>query len=249
MKITKYKKESKGKYKVFLEDGQELILYEEVILQYDLLIHKEIDSETMILVDRSNQEWDVYYVALHSIENRLKSVYELREWLLRKEYPVDLINQAIDKLIQQGYLNDRGYVKSYINNQIITTSKGPYRLMRELEEKKIDFQIISEEIVSFTDEEQESRIHKIIDKAIRTNHSRGGTVLKQKIYSDLKILGYDISIMNRVIEEYDFGNNTELSKKEYEKLMRKYSRKYQGDELERIVRDKLYKKGLQYEEG
>lgn len=248
MRILKYKKGTGGKYKVFLDNGQELSLYEEVILQYDLLIHKEIDESTMILIDQCNQEWDVYYIALHSIKNRYKSIYELKLWLLRKEYPENLIDQAISQLIKQGYLNDRNYAKSYINSQMITTNKGPFRLERELEEKKIDANIILEELKMFTEEEQKERIQKLIDKGIRMNHTRGGAVLKQKIYNDLKILGYDLSIVNSVILKYDFENNKELAKKEYEKLKRKYSRKYSGDELMKIIKEKMYMKGLQYEE-
>ena len=146
MKIIKYKKGSKGKYKVFLDDDRELILYEDVILKYNLLLSKELDEKTMIELDKYNQECDVYYTALNSINNRFKSVYELRQNLIKKEYPKDLVDKAIDKLLQQGYLNDRIFAKSYINNQIITTNKGPYKIMKELADKKIDSDIINEEI-------------------------------------------------------------------------------------------------------
>ena len=248
MQITKYKKSSKGTYKVYLEDGQELSFYEDVILKYDLLLHKNLDEKTLILADQYNQECDVYYQALHSIENRYKSVYELKVWLQRKEYPEDLIDKAIHKLMEQGYLNDQNYAKSYIHYQMMTTNKGPYRISRELEEKKVDFSIIQEEILVFTEEEQEARIQKIIEKEIRGNHTKGGIVLKQKIGNDLKTLGYDISLIQSCINSFSFSTDKSLAKKEYEKLICKYSRKYQGEELKRVVREKLYRKGLQYEE-
>lgn len=247
MKILKYKKGNKGKYKVYLDNGLELQLYEDVILKYELLLKKEIDESTMIEVDSYNQECDVYYVALHSIENRFKSVYELKEWLLNKEYPTHLVDKAIDKLLEQGYLNDRLFTKSYINNQMVTTSNGPYKIVRELYNKKVDSSIIQEEILCFTEEEQKKRIHKIIDKGIRSNHTRGGVVLKQKIYNDLKNLGYEISYINSVIHNYSFTNTSDIAKKEYEKYYRKYSRKYTGEELQRKINEKLYMKGLSYE--
>lgn len=247
VKIIKYKKGSKGKYKVFLDDDRELILYEDVILKYNLLLSKELDEKTMIELDKYNQECDVYYTALNSINNRFKSVYELRQNLIKKEYPKDLVDKAIDKLLQQGYLNDRIFAKSYINNQIITTNKGPYKIMKELADKKIDSDIINEEIELFTVEEQTERIKKLINKGIKTNHNRGGVVLKQKIYNDLKLAGYDINLINSIICEYSFENDSVIAKKEYEKLYRKYSRKYSGSELERIIKEKLYQKGLKYE--
>ena len=95
MKIIKYKKVSKGRYKVYVEDGREFLFYEEVILKYDLLIKKEIDSDLLIEMDQYNQEWDVYYTALHLINTRLRSVYELKELLISKEYPLELVIKAI----------------------------------------------------------------------------------------------------------------------------------------------------------
>lgn len=247
MKIIKYKKTTKGRYKVFLDNDTEIVLYEDVILKYNLLLTKELDEKTMIEVDKYNQECDVYYTALNSINNRFKSVYELKQSLVKKEYPIELIDKAIDKLLQQGYLNDRVFARSYINNQMITTNKGPYKISKELAEKKISSDIIDEEITLFTEEEQINKIKKLINKGIKTNHSRGGVVLKQKIYNDLKLAGYDISLINSIISDYDFGNNEDIAKKEYEKLYRKYSRKYSGSELELKIKEKLYQKGLKYE--
>ena len=248
MKVIKYKKMANSRYKVYLEDNHELLLYEDVILKYNLLIRKDIDEKLIIEMDKYNQECDVYYVALNSIKNRFRSIYELKGILLKKEYPIDLVNSAIDKLVGQGYLNDRSYCKSFINNQMITTNNGPFKIIRELNEKKIDSNIIDEEISIFNSEEQIPRIKKLIEKGIRSNHNRGGVVLKQKIYNDLKNLGYDVSIINKIISEYSFGNDRDIAKKEYDKLYRKYSRKYSGDELKYILKEKMYQRGLSYEE-
>ena len=248
MKVIKYKKLANSRYKVYLEDNHELLLYEDVILKYNLLIRKDIDEKLIIEMDKYNQECDVYYVALKSINNRFKSVYELKNTLLNKEYPIELVDLTIEKLIRQGYLNDRSYCKSFINNQMITTNNGPFKIIRELNEKKVDSEIIDEEILVFSEEEQSIRIRKLIDKGIRSNHNKGGVVLKQKIYNDLKNLGYDVSLINSIISEYEFSNNTDIAKKEYEKLYRKYSRKYTGDELKYKIREKMFLKGLSYEE-
>ena len=248
MKVIKYKKLANSRYKVYLEDNHELLLYEDVILKYNLLIRKDIDEKLIIEMDKYNQECDVYYVALKSINNRFKSVYELKNTLLNKEYPIELVDLTIEKLIRQGYLNDRSYCKSFINNQMITTNNGPFKIIRELNEKKVDSEIIDLEISVFSDEEQSIRIRKLIDKGIKSNHNKGGVVLKQKIYNDLKNLGYDIYLINSVISEYEFENDINIAKKEYDKLYRKYSKKYSGEELKYKIREKMFLKGLSYEE-
>ena len=87
MKIIKYKKGTKGLYKVELEDGRVLSLYEDVILKFELLLKKEIFEEEFDSINKYNLECDVYYVALNSIKNRFRSIYELSELLKKKEYP------------------------------------------------------------------------------------------------------------------------------------------------------------------
>lgn len=249
LKVLKYKKSGSGKYKVFFDNGEESIFYEDVILKYNLLIKKEMDSNTFFEANLYNQECEVYYVALKSIQNRFRSVFELKELLIKKEYPIDLIEKAIQKLLSQGYLNDRIYARSYINNQIITTNKGPFRIERELNEKNVDSDIIFEELKVFSDDEQIIRINKLIEKGLRTNHSRGGVVLKNKIYQDIKNLGYEISLMNSIFSNYEFNEDKDIAHKEYNKLYARYSKKYTGYELEKRIREKMYQRGFHLEKN
>lgn len=248
MKIVKYKKSTNGKYKVFLEDGSAFSFYEDVILKFNFLITKNIDDQDIDEALKYNQECDVYYVALKCIKSRFRSVYELKSFLIYKQYPENLVDKAIQKLQNQGYLDDRGFAKSYINNQIMATSKGPIRIEKELLEKKISFEIINEEMQAFTLEEQEKKIHKLIQKNIKINHSTGGDVLMRKIFNKIKNLGYDSSLIHSILSDYSFENNLDIAKKEYNKLYRKYSHKYKGEELKRKIREKMFLKGLSYDE-
>ena len=52
MKINKFKKVGKNKYKIIF-DNTDLTLYEDVILKYDLLIKKEVDLD---LIDKIIEE-------------------------------------------------------------------------------------------------------------------------------------------------------------------------------------------------
>ena len=171
LKIIKYKKATNGRYKVYLDNDQVLFLYEDVILKYNLLLKKEITEKELIDIDLCNQEWDVYYVGLKSIKNRFRSEYELRQLLLRKEYPADLVDKACSLLLNQKYLDDRSYTKSYINNMILTSNKGPYKIEKELLEKKINSSIIQEEISLYEDDVQIEKINKLIEKAVQSTQN------------------------------------------------------------------------------
>ena len=50
-----------------------------------------------------------------------------------------------------------------------------------------------------------------------------------------------------IINDYDYSDNKDLYKKEYDKLYRKLSKKYEGKELEYKINERLYQKGLYYE--
>lgn len=248
MKILKYKKKKNGQYELELESGEKLSLYEEVILKYELLLKKKVDEKEREKIFLSNQEYDVYYVALKSLKSRFKSVKDLRDFLLKKEYPQDYVDKAIQKLLKQGYLDDRSFAKAYINQQMITTSKGPRKIEKELLDKGVSSDIIYDELTIFTQDDQIEKIKKVANRAIRSNRSRGGAVLHKKIVHDLQTLGYDRSIIESVLSTLDFGDTKEIAKKEYEKLYRRLSRKYSGRELEYKIKEKLYQKGLYYED-
>ncbi len=246
MRILKYKKMSNGKYKLELDNGNSLLLYEEVILKYNLLITKDIDLNNDC-INIYNLECDCYYVALKSLNNRFKSVKELKNSLIKKEYPLDMVEKVISKLLKQGYLNDRSFSKSFINNQMITTNNGPEKIMFELVKKGVSKDIVDSEIGTFTLDEQVLKINKLINKMIKSNRTRGGIVLRKKICSYLINLGYDISLINKCLDNFSFSNDIEISKREYEKLYKRLSRKYTGKELEYKIAEKMYQKGLHYE--
>ena len=248
MKILKYKKKRNGQYEIQLDSGKDLCLYEEVILNFSLLLKKNIDEEELDEILLSNQEYDVYYVALKSLKNRFKSVKELRISLLKKEYPVESVESAIHKLLSQGYLDDRSFAKAYINTQMITTSQGPKKIEKELLEKGVSRDIIVDELAIFTKDEQIIKIEKIANRLVRSNRSRGGIVLRKKIIQDLHNMGYSGSIVEDVLSSIDFGDTKDISKNETEKLYQRLSRKYSGKELEFKIKEKLYQKGLYYED-
>ena len=166
--------------------------------------------------------------------------------LLNKKYEID-ISSVIDKLVEQGYLNDRSYTKSRINENIITTNWGPRKISSDLLKHGIDKDIIDDEIDIFTKDMELDRIDKIADKLLKSNRSRGGYVLRTKIFNDLMNLGYTKEYINSILNNKNYDNK-EIIKKEYDKLYKKYSKKYEGNELDYKIKQAMYQKGLYYEE-
>ena len=246
MKIIKYKKLKSEKYKVYLDNEEEIELYEDTILKYDLLIKKEITNNYNQILEY-NANLDAYYITLKYLNIRARSKKEIRTYLLKKEFDENVINDTINKLEKQGYINDLSFAKMFLNNKLITTSNGPQKIKKELMQHNISIDDINNVLEDYTDDIQIEKINKQINRIIKSNRNKGNVYLKRKIYSELNNEGFKSSLIENAINNINLEDDSDLAKKEYEKLYIKLSRKYSGKELEMKINQKLYQKGFHYE--
>ena len=244
MKIIKYTKLSGGKYKLQLEDNNSLILYEDVILNNNLLLIKEIDDLNKI--KKENDEYEIYELAKKYINRKYVSKKELYKYLINKKYESELINKVIKDLEVKNILNEENYVKAYINDKINFTNDGPNKIKKDLLNNGIDEEIIDNNMeIDFNI--VYGKLDKLIDKKILFIKNYSGNVLKQKLIMYFINLGYDRRMIEEILLNKNLINNDD-GIKEYNKLYNKYKNKYNSFELENILRQKLYLKGFSYDE-
>jgi len=244
MKILKFTKKKDGMYSLLLEDNDLLIVHEDLILKYGLLLHKEISDEDREKIEEENLSYTAKTVALKYITIRYRSVKELREYLSKKGVNKDIIENVIKDLKNEGYLNDDSFAKMFIHDKINLSMDGPYKIRRELSSFGISEEIINNNIDLFTDDIQIEKINKIIDKQIKTNHNKSNYILKNKILNFLNNNGYDSTLSIKVYEGKNISSDRDIAKKEYDKLYKKLSNKYSGNELEYKIKQKMYQKGF-----
>ena len=246
MKIIKYQKKKLGKYVIELEGGVEIETYEDLILKYDLLIKKDLSLETLQKIEEENVVYDVYFVALKYLKTKMRSIYEVRNYLLKQGYSSELISSTIDLLKNQGYLDDFSYAKAFLHDRIALSLDGPLKIQEEFEKLEITMGQKKSILLEYTEELESERIGKFIKKQVHANHSKSNYSLKQKIFHNLVTLGYHTSLIEdglcHILQ--DDTQEEEIYQKEYQKLYRKLSRKYSGKELEYQIRQKLFQKGF-----
>ena len=246
MNIIKYKKKKQGRYVIELEGGVEIETYEDLILKYDLLIKKDLSLEILQKIEEENVVYDVYFVALKYLKTKMRSIYEIRNYLLKQEYSSELISSTIDLLRDQGYLDDFVYAKAFLHDRIALSLDGPLKIQEEFEKLEITSEQKKTILPQYTEELERERIEKIIIKQVHTNHSKSNYSLKQKIFHNLVTLGYHTFLIEEQLSLVLQGDDEEeaIYQKEYQKLYRKLSRKYSGKELEYQIRQKLFQKGF-----
>lgn len=246
MKIVRYQKIGKDKYKLFFDNNDNITLYENVILANNLLFKKELDKELISNIVKQNDIETLYNRVLSYISYRFRSVKEVRNYLVKKGANEYLINYIIEKLKKNNYLNDDLFAKYYIMDKINLTNDGPYKMRKYLVDNDISNEVIDKYLSQYEDNFKE-RTDKLIKKYLKLNNKLSGTPLKTKIYNNLVNLGYDKKNVLNIINNYDFNNNSNI-KKIYDTLYKKYSSKYKDDELEMIIKQKMYQKGYDISE-
>lgn len=242
MKILKYKKTSRGRYKVTL-DSDEIILYEDVIIKNDFLLRKNVDTFLLDKVLNENILYEAYDLALGYIETRLRTEKEIIKYLEKKGYNTNTISDVLNRLKSNNLINEVKYVEAYTNDKINLSSYGPFKIKRDLSDLGISIEVIENYLNTIDDEVWSNKLDKIIDKKVKSMKNKSLYMIKNKLRADLTILGFDKDMINLKLNSLD-KNDEDSLKKEMEKAYNKYSKKYEGDALKMQIKNHLYKKGF-----
>ena len=240
MKIEKIVKKNKNVYQIKFSDNTSLNFYDDTIIKYNLLVNKNVDEATYKEALLFNQKAEAYYKAINYINQKLRTKREIEKKL--KDYNKDIVKEVIIKLEEQKYLNDDMYIKSYINDQINLTLKGPKKIIYEL--NKLGFKNVDNYMSDITDDVWDIKIKKIINKKEKSNHNLSKNFLIKKIKNDLITLGYPNYLIEQEINNIDYQDNKQIIEKEINKFMKKYQNKYSKEELKFKLKRYLYSKGF-----
>lgn len=245
MKIKNIKKQSNGKYKLKLEDNSTIITYDSVILNNNLLYDQTLDSEKIDKISKENTYYDIYNDVLKYVSKKIRSEKEILDFLSKYELDDKKKNTLIEKLKNDGIINNINYTKAYIHDRMMLSNDGPLKIKEELLKAGIDNNIIDDEFENIDMSIFDDKCEKIILKKIKANNKYSSNILKRKISNELFLLGYNTSNIDNYFNNMD---NSNILDKEYSKLYQKFSIKYQAEELKNILFQKLYSKGFNKED-
>ncbi len=246
MKVEKIEKLKSGKYKIKI-DGEVITTYDDVILDNHLLFQKEISREEYAKIGKDSQYAEIYHKTLNYVLRKVRSSKEVDEFLANFKIPKTEIAKIKKRLEKNGLLSDLSYVKAYISDSLYLRNDGPLKIQTDLLAKGLDENIVLEEIAKIDDTYVKEKLEKLIQKRVSHDHKHSKYQLQQKILLDMIHLGYDRDMILSSLEQIEFSDNSQLEK-EYDKCYQKFSRKYDGYDLERKIKEKLYSKGFDIHE-
>jgi regulatory protein len=143
-----------------------------------------------------------YNYALNLLAARPYSTQSLRRKLVQKEYLADEVSSTIDRLLDNGLLNDARYAEQYARSKMLATGASKRRLQQDLYRKGIKGDTATDAIAAVL-ETEEIDPAEVIERVARKKLAQLGDleppVVRRRLFAFLARRGYDLDEIKRVV--------------------------------------------------
>lgn len=200
MKITAIEPyENNRFFKVFLDGNYAMSLAAELIEKNHLCVGGEVCREQLKGLEEDAQVRRARERLLYSLDRRPHSTWELRQ-KLRRDYPPQVIDSALEQLTQLGLLDDLKFAWTYAEQQLRLHRRGPYAIRQLLYQKGVEREIVDQVLEElFSDEDSELSAAKQAAEKYRGDlDTRQG---RQRAYAYLARRGFGSRTIREVLRE------------------------------------------------
>ena len=193
---------SKEVFEVVFEDETKLLLNYNIFEKYKVSVDMDF-SETEIQemkyfsdIERAKSR------AINYISGKLKTKYEVRLKLKEKDFTEDIIDEVIDILEKEEYLNDRLYCEVFIEDKKQLNGYGKNKIKSLLIQKGISKSVFEDFLDEFEYEEEFDNALKMgIKKLNLLSNEEDIFKKKQKLINYLAYRGFSFDVINDVLKE------------------------------------------------
>jgi len=180
---------------VSLDDGRQLTLSPDTVLQFALAPNKEIPEETLNRLVEQDTLRQAKDQAMHYLTRRPHSRRELQQKLRRKGFPPQTINQALDDLEKVKLIDDLQFARLFIENELTLRPVGKHLLRHKLHQRGIPDHIIDPLLEDAYQHRPEDELALLLaQKYLKTHHHRTLQKQKEGLIRFLQSKGFDWDI-------------------------------------------------------
>lgn len=245
MEIVSYKKTGKNLYEIRLDNGEKYKLFEDIIIENELLIDKNLTESKLKKLLSSNELLEAYYKSLKYIGVKMRTEKEITMYLKKLNLSSKAIDFSIKKLKRDGYINEEIYAQAYINDAINLSNNGPRKIINNLINLGISDVIIFK-YFNYNDEFWKERIFNIVSKNSKRNKD-SAILFKNKMYKSLLTLGYECTDINAVLDDFKLDTSDAFNN-DARKLLKRIEKESDREKKIWSFRSKMYAKGYSQDE-
>jgi regulatory protein len=147
---------------------------------------------------------DIRAYALRLLGQRSYTTRNLRQKLLRKEFPAEETESLIERLAENGLLDDRKFALSFARSRLTTSSASPRRVRQLLMQKGINSAIADEAVAEVLVEEEidtAAALKRVASKKFATMAGLERDVIRRRLSGFLARRGYDLDEIRSVVAD------------------------------------------------
>ena len=265
--ITKIEAQKKkdNRVNIFINDEFAFGCSSELVYYHNLAKGKEINVEELKKVVVEDNYLTAKTKTLKYIERALKSEFQVREFLQKKEYEDNVIDRVIEFLKEYKFIDDEYYAKAFVTQNIRIEGKGniKYKLIK----KGISEDMINSTLSEISSEDEEAVALKLAEKKLKVLCKNEGNInkIKSKLNTFLISKGYNFdtikSVVNKLeireeknIEEFTEDGYDQVKENQWDELLsvaeKRYERLSKSEEdvikIKKKLHDFLLRKGYNY---
>lgn len=146
-----------------------------------------------------------YEAGLRLLTTRPRSSDEIRRALQQRQIPDEVIEAALERLNQQGYVDDAAFVRFWIENRTQFKPLGVRALRYELRQKGVPNSIVDEALAELPDDEEADLAYRALLPRLRRLRGQSQREVQQQLYAFLQRRGFSPSMsreaLKRLIQE------------------------------------------------
>lgn len=196
-------KRNKSRYSIYVDDKFSLGVDENTLIKYELRKGKEIDENFLEDVIKAEEQNKANNYAINLLSYRARSEMEIKEKMKSKEYESYIIDNTINYLKQNKYLDDKAFAISFTKDKKNFKKIGEQRIKQELFYKGIDKDTINDVLDELIDKDEEYKTAlELALKKIKTSYKNDDkNALYRKLGGFLQRKGYSYEVVSRVLKE------------------------------------------------
>lgn len=200
MKVKKIEFDKKREvFKVSFEDENELLVNYETFEKYKISLDSDFTLNEVLEMKYFSDIERAKLKAIKFVLGKFKTKMEVRK-KLNKEFDNDIIDEVLNFLEKNSYVDDRNYAIYFIEDKQKLNGYGKNKIKSLLIQKGISKQIIDEFIFD-EDNEFENALKMGIKKLNLLKNEENRFKKKQKIINYLAYRGFSFDIIQKVLGE------------------------------------------------
>lgn len=194
LQITSIRQQAKrrGRYSIFVDGKYAFSLSESALLEQKLASGQEIDTAKLKEFKKLSADDKAYGNALRYASLRPRSMWEMEQYLRRKNVGEPEAAKILSKLSNIDLLDDAAFARSWVENRRLLKPISRRKLVQELKQKRVPEEIINQVLGEDETDELETLRELVAKKQTQTKYKNEELKLMQYLarqgfnYNDIK---------------------------------------------------------------